>query len=134
MTTPFGPRLIGETEKTLDALLRRFLEPTGLTEPEWVTLRIAALLDGDVDRDGLAAAVADRAHFPDAAELVDGLRSRGLLGDGRLTAAGEALVSRVQATIDAETEPIWADLPAEDVAATTRVLNAVVERARLALA
>jgi hypothetical protein len=31
MSTPFGPQLIGETEKTLNALLRRFLEGTGLT-------------------------------------------------------------------------------------------------------
>src|SRR5262245_33530504 len=66
MPTPFGAQLIGETEKTLNALLRRSLEGTGLTEPQWVTLRVADLIDDIVDADGLAAAVGDRAHFRDA--------------------------------------------------------------------
>ena len=93
MSTPFGPQLIGETEKTLNALLRRFLEGTGLTEPQWVTLRLADLLDGSVGADGLAAAVADRAHFADAADLVGELTDRGLLDDGRLTSAGRELTA-----------------------------------------
>ena len=133
MSTPFGPRLIGETEKTLNALLRRFLEGTGLTEPQWVTLRLADLLDGSVDADGLAAAVADRAQFLDASELVNELTNRGLLADGRLTLAGRELAVAIQDTITTETAPIWDDLPANDVAAATRVLNEVVTRARVAL-
>lgn len=133
MTTPFGPRLIGETEKTLNALLRRFLEGRGLTEPEWVTLRLADLLDGDVDTDGLASAVADRAHLPHAAEHVRDLTDRGLLDDGRLTSAGRQLTASIQATITTETAPIWNGLAVDDVAATTRVLNEVVTRARVVL-
>ena len=133
MTTPFGPQLIGETEKTLNALLHRFLEPTGLTEPEWVTLRLADVLNGAVDADGLAAAVADRAHFPDAADLVSELTTRGLLDDGRHTPAGRELTVAVQATITQEAAPIWHNLPAGDVAATTRVLNEVITRARAVL-
>ena len=31
MTTPFGPQLIGETEKTLNALLLRHLDALGPT-------------------------------------------------------------------------------------------------------
>jgi hypothetical protein len=127
------PRLIGETEKTLNALLCRFLEGTGLTEPEWVTLRLADLLEGSVDADGLTAAVADRAHFEDAALLVDGLTERGLLDDGRLTSAGRELTTAIQATITTQTAPIWDNLPADDVAAATRVLNEVVVRARAIL-
>ncbi|HEX4980148.1 MAG TPA: hypothetical protein VFV63_00535 [Ilumatobacteraceae bacterium] len=133
MSTPFGPRLIGETEKTLNALLLRFLEGTGLTEPQWVTLRLADLLDGGVDGDGLAAAVVDRAHLPDAADLVRELTDRGLLDDGRLTSAGRELTASIQATITSETAPIWNGLSVDDVAATTRVLNEVVTRARMAL-
>jgi hypothetical protein len=133
MSTPFGPQLIGETEKTLNALLRRFLEGTGLTEPQWVTLRLADLLDGSADADGLAAAVADRAHFPDASELVDQLTTRGLLDDGRLTLAGRELTAAIQDTITTETAPIWDDLAAKDVAGATRVLNEVVTRARVVL-
>lgn len=133
MPTPFGPQLIGETEKTLNALLRRFLAGTGLTEPQWVTLRLADLLDSTVDAQGLAAAVADRAHLPDAVDLVEGLTSRGLLDGGRLTDAGQQLTSAVQTTIRDETASIWSDLPTDDVTATTRVLNEVVHRSRLLL-
>jgi hypothetical protein len=133
MTTPFGPQLIGETEKTLNALLRRFLQATDLTEPQWVTLRVADLLDGSVRSDGLVAEVADRAHFPDAPHLVGELTNRGLLDDGRLTPSGRDLTAAVQARIIAETAPIWDSLPAADVAAATRVLNEVVARARVKL-
>lgn len=133
MSTPFGPRLIGETEKTLNALLRRFLEGTGLTEPQWVTLRLADLLDGSVHADGLAAAVAERAQFPHASELVSELTDRGLLDDGRLTPAGRELTAAVQDTITTETASIWGDLPANDVAGATRVLNEVICRARIVL-
>jgi hypothetical protein len=130
MPTPFGPQLIGETEKTLDALLRRFLDGTGLSEPQWVTLRLAGLLDDSANADSLVGAITDRAHFPDAAGLVGELTDRGLLDDGRLTAAGRELTTAVQATITTETAPIWANLPDDDVAAATRLLNEVVARAR----
>ncbi len=41
-TTPaFSTQLIGQTEKTLNAILGRLLAPTGLTEPQWVTLTVA---------------------------------------------------------------------------------------------
>lgn len=133
MTTPFGPQLIGETEKTLNALLDRILDGTGLTERHWVTLRLADVHDATLDRDGLVATVADRAHFADAAALVDDLTARGLLDGGRLTVAGREQVDAVQATITARTAPIWRDLSADDVAAAGRVLNEVVARARTVL-
>jgi hypothetical protein len=133
MSTPFGPQLIGETEKTLDALLHRFLQRTGLTERQWVTLRLAGMLDGSVDADGLATALADRAHFSDAGDLVAELTDRGLLADGRLSAAGRELTTTLQTTITADTAPIWDNLPSDDVAAATRVLNEVITRARVLL-
>jgi hypothetical protein len=133
MSIPFGPQLIGETEKTLNALLRRHLEGPGLTEPQWVTLRLADQLDGTVDADGLALAVRERAHFADSRAHVGELTSRGLLLDGRLTASGRGVLTDVLAAIASDTAPIWDDLPAGDVAAATRVLNEVVSRARVAL-
>jgi len=132
MTTPFGPQLIGETEKTLTALLRRYLADTGLTEPQWVTLRVAQLY-GAEDTAGLAAAVADRAHFPDARELVDAMTARGLLEDGRLTTAGADVIASVLATSERQTGAIWRDHRAEDIEVTTRVLNDVLTRARVLL-
>ena len=46
MTATFGPQLIGQTEKTLQALLRRALAGTGLDERQWVALRLADQPDG----------------------------------------------------------------------------------------
>jgi len=134
MATPFGPQLIGETKKTLNALLRRFLEGTGLNESQWVILRLADRLDGSVDANGLAATVADRAHLSNPAELVSELARRGLLENGRPTSAGHALTAAIQTAIATTTAPIWEGLPDEDVAAATRVLNEVVTRARAVLA
>ena len=133
MSTPFGPQLIGETEKTLSALLHRFLQQTGLTEPQWVTLRLAGMLDGTVDAGGLASAVSDRAHFSDAVDLVGELTDRGLLANGRLTSTGRELTAAIQTTITTDTAAIWDNLPSDDVAAATRVLNEVISRARVLL-
>lgn len=128
--TPFGPQLIGETEKTIGAILHRLLDGTGLTGSEWVTLRIAQQNDGA----DLAALAADRAHFADAAELVAGLRARGLVTGNTTSEAGFELVGSMEQQIKAATAPIWDSLPADDVAAAERVLNEVVARARGVLA
>lgn len=133
MPTTFGPQLVGETEKTLDAILGRVLAGSGLTTSDWVTLKIAGQVDAD-SPDALAALVADRAHFGDAEALVDGLTERGLLQDGRLTPAALELVAEIQARITATTAPIWAGFPADDVAATERVLGELVRRGRDVLA
>jgi hypothetical protein len=127
---PFGPVLLGQTEKTLQALLRHTLTGTGLSEPEWVTLRLAAMVDGQVDRVGLVSVVADRAKFADATVLVDALTQRGLVDDGRPTASGRELVSAVLAASEASNGAVWRDLPTADVEAATRVLNEVLRRAR----
>lgn len=125
--TSFGPQLIGETEKTLNALLRLLLADAELTEPEWVTLRLAGQAPPDVD---LTEHVRELAHLPDTRALVAALDGRGLLADDRLSPAGGALVAEVQVRIAAVTAPIWGDLDPSDVAAAERVLNAVVGRTR----
>ncbi len=132
MPAPFGPQLIGETEKTLNALLRRVLAGR-LTEPQWVTLRLSLLLE-EASSEELVAAVGARAHFEEAGPLVAGLSEAGLLEGGRPTAAAQALVAEVQQEIATLTDPIWDGLPSADVDAAARVLNAVVVRARAALA
>jgi len=129
--TTFGPQLIGETEKTLNALLRRVLAGENLTEPHWVCLRLTAQLDGAAD---LATAIRERAHFANAAELVGDLTARGLVVDGRLTDAGRKFVDVTRGRIEQLTSPIWEGLAAEDVETAERVLNSVVERARAVLA
>ncbi|MDO3703171.1 hypothetical protein Q3W71_15980 [Micromonospora sp. C28SCA-DRY-2] len=134
MHTPFGPQLIGQTEKNLNAILNAILGDR-LTEPQWVILRLAHLLEQQITSgDELAREVADRARFRDADELVRGLTAAGWLDHGRLTDNGRRLVSEIQAQTTERAAPIWADLPPDDVAAATRVLNEVLKRAREVLA
>jgi len=127
---PFGPVLVGQTEKTLQALLRQTLAGTGLTEPEWVTLRLATMVDGQVDRLGLISVVADRAKFADTTAIVGALTERGLVADGQPTRNGRELVSTVLAASEASSGAVWRGLPTADVEAATRVLNEVLRRAR----
>ena len=60
MSIPFSPQLIGETEKTLNALLRRFLEGTGLTELHQALVHEAGHHVEDVDRLDRVAVRGDR--------------------------------------------------------------------------
>jgi hypothetical protein len=131
MTIPFGPELVGRTEKTLQALLRRTLQGADLSEPEWVTLRVAESGGGGGD---LAALVHDRARFDDAHTLVSTLTERGLLSDGALTDDGRAVIAGVRERTTAQNGGLWDDLPEADVAAAERVLNELLERARGVLA
>jgi hypothetical protein len=127
MTSTFGPQLVGETEKTLQALLRRALTGTGLDERLWVALRVADQSDGRALRDRLA----DRARFEDADELVTTLEQRRLVADDAPTMEGRVLLERVLARSAALSGPIWDDI--DDADAAARALTEVLARARAAL-
>ncbi|MGX7678776.1 MarR family transcriptional regulator [Jatrophihabitans sp. DSM 45814] len=127
----FGPELIGRTEKTLGALLRRNLADTGLDEQQYVTLKVASTLTTSED---LTEAVRGRAHFADAAQIVTGLTDEGLLSDGRLSPAGSTLLDQILASAAAQSQTIWTEIPEADVAATARVLNTLLARAEAVLA
>lgn len=127
MTPTFGPQLIGETEKTLQALLRRALTGTGLDERLWVALRVADQPDGSALRDRLA----DRAQFEDADVLVTTLERRRLVAEDAPTTDGRALLERVLAKSAALSGPIWDDI--DDADAAARALTEVLARARAAL-
>ncbi|WP_420271810.1 hypothetical protein [Occultella aeris] len=126
-TIPFGPQLIGQTEKALNAVLRTIIATHELTEAQWVTLRLTSQFDGT---GSFEDHLADRTQFPDPSSLVSELALRGLLTGQRLTEAGDDLVAVIGNRIAQVTGPIWDSLDAEDVATTGRVLNAVLERTR----
>jgi hypothetical protein len=126
--TTFGPQLVGQTEKTLQALLRRALAGTGLDERLWVVLRLA----DQPDASSLRERAADLAQFEDADELVTTLEERGLVIDDALTPEGRTLLEDVLASSAALTGPIWTDI--EDADAAARALTEVLTRARQALA
>ena len=123
--TTFGPQLIGATEKTLNALLNHVLAETGLTEPQWVTLRLAGQ---NTSAAPLGAVVRGRARFADADAIVDDLSRRGLIAGNTLTPAGRELITGLESRITSLTAPVWAELAPDDVAATERVLTSVTAR------
>ena len=54
-----SPRVIGQAEKTLNAILDRLLAGTGLTEPQWVILTLAVTDGGPAEPDKFTRMVAD---------------------------------------------------------------------------
>ena len=125
--TTFGPQLIGETEKALQALLRRALAGTGLDERHWVALRLAAQPDGTTLRDR----VTDRAHFDDADAVVSALERRHLVANDAPTADGRGVLEQVLAKSATLSGPIWDGI--DDADAAVRALTQLLARARYAL-
>ncbi|MGW9346884.1 hypothetical protein [Nocardiopsis flavescens] len=128
---PFGARLIGQTEKSLNALLATVLADSGLTGEQWVALRLTGLFDGGGD---LAAHIRDRARFSDPGPLLAALADRGLVRADRLTGEGRAFLGRTGRRIDALTAPVWERVSPDDAAGAERALNAVLEGTRAVLA
>jgi hypothetical protein len=137
-TTPtFTPRLIGETEKTLNAILDRHLSGAGLTEQHWITLTLAVLSDGSIDRGELVKKVSQGAKFSedDVRARVSELIGMQLLDDSgspevTVTNAGRELHARIRAANVELTDRLWGDLPADDLATAANVLATVLERAK----
>jgi len=134
-------RLIGQTEKTLNAILVRLLAGA-VSEPEWVALVLVAGSGAAASGDEVTAQVA-RALKSDqqaAAGHIGNLRAKGFVriepGPGApisLTEAGQQLLSRVQDQVGETTERLWGDLPAADMDICRRVLGTVLERAEAEL-
>ena len=134
------PRVIGQAEKTLNAILARQLAGTGLTEPEWVILTLAATSGEPPGRDQFTRTVADALKISEA-----GARARigamvtaqqlQITGEG-VTVTGAALQvhERIRAATAGITQQLWGDLPAGDLATAGRVLAIITERANAELA
>jgi hypothetical protein len=136
----FTPRLIGETEKTLNAILDRHLSGAGLTEQHWITLSLAVVSGGSIDRDQLVGQVVSGAKFSeeDVQARVSELVSRHLLDDSgfpvvTVTHEGRELQARIRAANNELTERLWGDLPADELATAAGVLTTVLERANTEL-
>jgi hypothetical protein len=143
-TSPtFSTQLIGQTEKTLDAILDRLLAGTGLTEPQWVTLTLAVRSGGTLDPTRFISRVADALKIgdADARARIDELAAARLLvvpdvagSPVGVTDAGSQLHGRIRSAVVEITDRMWGDLPAADLAAAGRVLTTVLERANAELA
>lgn len=142
MTAPvFGPPLIGQTEKALNAILEQQLAGTEITEPQWVALTLTAVSGGTLQHDQLIGRINATTQFGVAAatERIAELTAAGLVrtnedGTVSTTEAGQAQWTSVRTNIGAITGGLWGDLPADDLATAARVLATVLQRASAVLA
>lgn len=144
MTTTTAPaadaRALGLAHYAARGVLEHVLARHGITFQQQIALRAAITADAPRTPDDLITQVRDslKAAPADIRTTLDELLARQLLvTDGahlRPTDAGRELI----AAIGAETAPvsarIWGGIPAEDLAATGRVLALVTERANAELA
>ena len=141
-TPVLTPRAIGQAEKTLNAILARLLEGTGLTEPEWVILTLAATSGVPAEGDQFTRLVGGALKISEAdaqAHIADMVAAQRLQITGAgsavtVTGAAQQLHSQIRATIAGITERLWGDLPADDLATAGRVLTIITERANAELA
>jgi hypothetical protein len=135
-----SPQLIGQTEKTLNAILATHLSSAGLTEPQWITLTLAVMGGDPIGRDQLAQRVASAAKFSEAdvqtriTELADARLLDAADNEVAVTDGGKELHARIRATNNELTERLWGDLPRADLDTAGRVLAVVLERANAELA
>jgi hypothetical protein len=138
-TPPFGPALIGQTEKALDAILRRELSGTGVSPTGWVLLKLAEGAGGRLERQGLVDLAAAEAKFePAKAEAeIASLLSQGLLEADAdeivVTPNARELQARVVGTTDEIRGRLWGDVAEGELATAGRVLGTVLVRANAEL-
>jgi DNA-binding MarR family transcriptional regulator len=141
MTPSFSTQLIGQTEKTLNAILDRQLAGA-VSEPQWVALILTAASGGSDDPDELAARVAGalKVDLATAKSHIERLAAKGLVEPAddadfalTLTATGQQLLDRVRAEVGKITQRLWGDLPPADLEVAGRVLSTVLERAEAEL-
>jgi DNA-binding MarR family transcriptional regulator len=142
-STTLSPQIIGQAEKTMNAILFRLLAGPGLTEAQWITLTLTAAGGGATGRGQLAGQLAHalkvsqaqaREHLASliAAQLIEDPGDDA--GPVRLTAAGTEVFGQIRAATTEITKRLWGDLPAEDLATAGRVLSIITERASAELA
>ena len=135
-------RVIGQAEKSLNAILGRQLAGTGLSEPQWVILTLAINGGATAKRDQFTHIVADALKISeaDAQASIDAMvaaQRLSITGEGSavsVTSAAQQLHTQTRATIADITQRLWGDLPADALAAAGRVLTIITERANAELA
>ena len=137
------PQLLGQAEKTMNAILFQLLAGPGLTEAQWITLTLTAAGGGSTGRGQLAAQVAHALKVSEAQarEHLASLAAAQLLQDPgddagpmRFTAAGTEVFGQIRGATAEVVTRLWGDLPAEDLATAGRVLSIITERANAELA
>jgi len=136
-TTPvLNPRVIALAHYAARGLLEHVLARHGATFQQSVTLRLAAVAEGPVERDRIVEDLvgALKIDAMEAHSVVDELISAGLLAPHepsqvRITDTGRALFETTSAETAPLTARVYAGIPAEDLAVAGRVLSLITERA-----
>lgn len=136
--TPPLTRFIGEAERTLQALLKHQLDRAGLRFEEWVTLTIVSGATAPDKATLLRQIAAAKVVAPgDEADLLHAMIQRGHIeGDSALalSAEGRAVFEPLRDAIRGITSGLFAELSADDLDTTRRVLETVTQRANQFLA
>ena len=136
-----NPRVIALAHYAARGILEHVLARHGLTFQQSVTLRLAAVAEGPVERQHLVDGVVDslKIEAAEADAVVDELIASGALSPQqpsriRITDAGRQLYE----TTSAETAPlsarVYEGIPEEELAVAGRVLSLITERANRELA
>ncbi|MFE8948660.1 MarR family transcriptional regulator [Streptomyces sp. NPDC007856] len=135
------PRTITLAHYAARAVLERVLASYGTTFQQNVTLRLAAVADGPVERAALVDGVTDalKVDAADAHETIDELIAAGLLVAAEasrveISGSGRELYARTSAETAPVSARIYAGISEEDRAVTGRVLTLITERANAELA
>jgi DNA-binding MarR family transcriptional regulator len=137
------PQIIGQAEKTMNAILFRLLAGPGLTEAQWIALTLTAAGGGSTGRGRLVAQVAHglKVSEAQAREHLASLVAAQLVQDPgddaapvRLTAQGTQVFGQIRGATTEIVKRLWDDLPTEDLATAARVLTIITERADAELA
>ncbi|THA71084.1 hypothetical protein E6P78_07500 [Streptomyces sp. A0958] len=145
MTTapPVNGQIIGMAHYATRAVLKRLLATSGITFHQSVALTATADKGGIIERRRLIERMtgAVKLDVSVAEQTLSELTSAGLLEERpgeqpllALTAAGEALEREHRTGVADATAPLYAGLPAEDLATAGRVLTEVTARANALLA
>ncbi|MGW3139374.1 MarR family transcriptional regulator [Streptomyces sp. NPDC001139] len=133
-------RSLGLAHYAARAALESVLSRYGLTFQQHITLRSVVVAGAPVERDALVAQVTGslKVETAEARDVVGELLGKGLLTAEathvRAADAGRALYAEVAGEAGELSARIWSGIPAEDLAATGRVLALVTERADAELA
>ncbi|MEV0182338.1 MarR family winged helix-turn-helix transcriptional regulator [Streptomyces sp. NPDC050625] len=134
-------RVVALAHYAARAVLERVLSPYDVSFQQFITLRLAAVADGPVERDALIDGVtgAVKVDASDVYVTVDELITAGLLTEEgpsrvRITGAGRELYAKGSAETAAVAARIYDGISEEDRAVAGRVLTLVTERANAELA
>ncbi|MER5461532.1 hypothetical protein ABT010_12765 [Streptomyces sp. NPDC002668] len=141
-TPPLNGQVIGQAHYATRAVLERRVAATGATFHQVVALNATADSGAVMDRDRLVLRMTSTLKIDESvalatiADLTASKLVETLSGDEsriRLTDAGRALQGRISTATAGITERLYGGLPAEDLAAASRVLTAVTARANAEL-